>query len=228
MTDNSPERSLGRSIALDGVSPKSQEDLRREVRELRASRERLVRDADAERRRIERELHEGLQQQLVALSVSLQQAASRAETEPAAVFTELDEIARQVQDALDEAARLAERIYTPLLEQAGRLRAALRAAAVRASVTTTVQVAALPNCPPELAHTIVLCWLEALERSRPDTRPAIDVHSDDDSLVFEIVSETRLERMRDRVEALGGRLTVETTSAGSTRARGRLPLAGRV
>jgi signal transduction histidine kinase len=225
MTDNSPERSLGRSIALDGVSPKSQEDLRREVRELRASRERLVRDADAERRRIERELHEGLQQQLVALSVSLQQAASRAE--PAAVFAELDEIARQVQDALDEAARLAERIYTPLLEQAGRLRAALRAAAVRASVTTTVQVAALPNCPPELAHTIVLCWLEALERSRPDTRPAIDVHSDDDSLVFEIVSETRLERMRDRVEALGGRLTLETTSDGSTRARGRLPLAGR-
>jgi signal transduction histidine kinase len=227
VTDNSLEPSIGRSIALDVVSPKSQDELRREVEELRASRERLVLDGDAERRRLERELHEGLQQRLVALSVSLQRAASRVEAEPAAVFTELDEIARQVQDALGEAARLAERIHPPLLEQAGRLAAELRAAAVRGSVTTTVEVGALPSCPPEIAHTILLCWLEALERSRPDTRPAIDVHAEDDSLVFEIVSEASLERMRDRVEALGGHMTVETTPAGTTRAAGTLPLAGR-
>jgi len=209
------------------VSSKSEDELRREVAELNASRERLVLDGDAERRRLERDLHEGLQQRLVALSVSVQRAALRVKTEPTAVVTELDEIARQVQDALGEAARLAERIYTPLLEQSGRLGAALRAAAVSASVTSTVQVTVVPSCPPEIAHTIVLCWFEALERSQPGTHPAIDVHIEDHSFVFEIVSAAGLERMRDRVEALGGRLTLETTSAGSTRATGTLPLAGR-
>lgn len=209
------------------MSPESHDELRREIQELRASRERLVRDGDAERRRLERELHGGLQQRLVALSVSLQRAVSRVRAEPATVFTELDEIARQVQDALGEAARLAERIHPPLLEETGRLAAELRAAAVRGGVTATVEVGALPSCPSEIAHTILRCWLEALERSGPDTRPTIQVHTADDSLAFEIVSEAGLERMRDRVEALGGHMTVETTPAGSTRATGRLPLAGR-
>ena len=138
------------------MPPKSHDELCREVQELRASRERLVLEGDAERRRLERELHDGLQQRLVALSVSLQQAASRVETDPAAVSTELDGIARQVQDALDGAARLAERIHPPLLEQEGRLAAALRAAAVRGGVPTTVEVGPLPRCPPETAHTILL------------------------------------------------------------------------
>ena len=227
VTDNSLELSIGRSIALDVVPPKSHDALRREVEELRASRARLVLEGDAERRRLERELHEGLQQRLVALSVSLQQAVLRVETEPAAVFAELDAVARQVQDALGEAARLAERIHPPFLEQAGRLAAALRAAAAGGSVTTTVEVAALPSCRPEIARTILLCWLEALERSEPDTRPAIEVHTEGDSLVFEVVSAAGLERMRDRVEALGGHMSVATTPAGSVRASGTLPLASR-
>ncbi len=107
--------------------------LRLEVTELRASRRRIVFAADADRRMIERELHERVQQNLVALAVNLQLADLAVEADPAAAKTLLAELARDVQQALDETAQLAQRIYPPLLE-AGGLAAALRAAAGSAGV----------------------------------------------------------------------------------------------
>src|SRR5262249_36861519 len=95
-----------------------------EVEELRASRRRLVLAGDAWSRELERELHDGLQQQLVALSVDLQHASALVEHDPAELKSALDGLARDVQMLLDEAGRLAERIHTPLLEVRGRLAAA--------------------------------------------------------------------------------------------------------
>ena len=89
---------------------------RLEVEELRASRERLVLAADADRRRIERDLHTVVQQQLVALAINLQQAGALADTDPAGATRLLAELERDVQQVLDEAAQLAQRIYPPLLE----------------------------------------------------------------------------------------------------------------
>ena len=116
--------------------------LRDEVEELRASRERLVLARDADRRDIERALHEGVQQQLVALAVNLQLAGSGADDRSCERRgRSLDELGRDVQQALDEAAQLAQRIYPPLLE-AGGLAAALRTAALSAGSSVSVEVTA--------------------------------------------------------------------------------------
>ena len=137
MTDNFRKSPSGRSITLEVPRGESLQEsldrLRLEVEELRASRERLVLAADAERRSIERELHDGPQQHLVALAVNLQLARRLADADPAAAKLLLEEMGRDVRQALDETGKLAHRIYPPLLE-AGGLAAALRSAAVAVGV----------------------------------------------------------------------------------------------
>src|SRR5262249_56514687 len=125
-----------------------------EVEELRASRERLVKASAAESRAIERALHDGLQQQLVALAVELQHASTLVDRDIGATKTLLDKLSSDVEVALDEASRLAERIHAPLLEQEGRLAAALRAAAVTAGVQADIEVTAGSSYPPEIARTV--------------------------------------------------------------------------
>ncbi|HEU5212404.1 MAG TPA: histidine kinase, partial [Gaiellaceae bacterium] len=102
--------------------------LRLEVGELRASRKRLVLAADADRRKIERELHEGPQQDLVAVAANLQLASRLVEDDPAAAKALLDEMRRDVREALDVTRKLADRVYPPLLDDGG-LGVALRSAA---------------------------------------------------------------------------------------------------
>jgi signal transduction histidine kinase len=185
--------------------------------------QRLVLAADSDRRRIERELHEGVQQHLVALAVNLQLALSLIESDVAAARELVEEMRRNVQQALEDTARLAQAIYPPLLEAAG-LGAALRAAAVSAGVPASVDVAAGSGYPPELARTVYFCWLEVLEHAANETGAAVSVREDDGALTFEFAgSQTRLDNMRDRVEALGGRLTVDADS----RVYGSLPLSAR-
>jgi signal transduction histidine kinase len=135
----------------------------------------------------------------------------------------LDEAAADLQRALDEATRLAQRIYPPLLE-AGGLAATLRAAAAAAGIEASVDVTAAGAYPPEVAATIYFCWLAALA-GPADARPTIEVHNDGEELTFEILTRARgLERHRDRVEALGGRLMVRR-ERGGTRLSGSLPVA---
>ena len=108
---------------------------------LHASRRRLVLAADADRRRIERELHNGVQQHLVALAVNVQLAGRLADSDPAAAKTLLEQLERDVQETLQVTAQLAQRIYPTLLEPRG-LAAALRSAAATAGVAASVNVAA--------------------------------------------------------------------------------------
>lgn len=206
--------------------------LRAEVAELRASRERLVVAADADHRRIERDLHEVVQQHLVALAVNLQLCGPLLDADPAAAKPLLDEMRRDVQQALDDTTRLAERVYPPLLEIGG-LAAALRSAAVSAGIAASVAVSAGPTCPPEVVRTVYLCWLDALDRAVRGTRATVTVREEEGALSFELVNEgarpaaaggearAGLDGLRDRVEALGGRLTVDT---GRARMYGSLPV----
>jgi signal transduction histidine kinase len=214
----------GRAVTLAGHD--EIERLQAELAEVRASRARLVRAADADRRSIERELHGGVQQHVVALAMRLQLAQSALDSDPAAAKALLEEISRDVQDAIDESARLARRIYVPLLELG--FAAALRSASASAGVPASVEVSAGSACPPEILHTVYACWLEALEQPG-DTRPAITVQKDARALLFEIVrsgtpSAARLDALRDRVEALGGVLTVRGELGGGARVSGSLPL----
>ena len=136
---------------------------------------------------------------------------------------------RDVQQALDETAKLAERIYPPLLD-AGGLAAALRSAAVSAGTLVSVEVTAA-GYPREVAAAVYLCCLEALEHAGAGTQTTVRVRDEKGELAFEVVgdgdySDEGLERLRDRVEALGGRLTITAEPGRGTRVSGSLPLSG--
>jgi len=175
---------------------------------MRNREERLVLAADADRCAIERELHGGLQQYLVALATTVQLA--RREPDRAALDAFLDDIERDVRRALDEAASLAQRIYPSTLELGG-LAALLRAAAVQAGASANVDVSGGSSLAPEVAMSVYLCWLSALVSRTSDGPVTIRVSEADDALGFELSSDLGpdLDRLRDRVEALGGTLTVE-------------------
>jgi signal transduction histidine kinase len=176
-----------------------------------------------------------VQQHLVALAVKLQLAGPLVDAEPAAAKALLEEMRQDVQQALDETARLAQRVFPPLLE-AGGLAAALRSAVVSAGIPASVEVAAGSTYPPEIARTVYWCWLEALERAGGQGRATVTVREEEGVLTFELVqegarptaapdgSDARLDRLRDRVDALGGRLTVESDAGHGTRVYGSLPL----
>jgi signal transduction histidine kinase len=204
--------------------------MRLEVAELQACRRRLVLVADAERREIERELHEGVQQQLVALAVDLQLAEESMDADPAAAKRLIADLARDVERALDEAARLALRIHPPLLE-AGGLGAALRSAAARAGVRASLEVATGTRYPPEIAAVVYWCCVEAFQHAGPGSQATVTVRDDEEAVTFEIAergssSIAGLERLHDRVEALGGLLTIRAEPGGGARFAGSLPLSG--
>ena len=202
--------------------------MRVEVEELRAALKRLVVASDADRRMIERELHDGVQQHLIALAVNLQLAEQASGSDAAAARKLLEEMGRDVQQALDETSLLALRIYPATLE-AGALGALLRSAAVSAGLPASVDVDAPSNHPPEVVMTVYLCWLNILACLSVKTRARIRVRESEDVLAFELVgnaacSDADLDYLRDRVEALGGRLVVTSGSDGGTRVSGSLPL----
>jgi signal transduction histidine kinase len=203
------------------------ERLRAEVEELAASRRRLVLTGDADRRALERELHDTVQQHLIALAVNLQLARPLADNDPAGAKALIDQMRRDVQQALDDAQQLAQRIYPALLE-AGGLAAALRAAAVSVGIPASVDVDAAGSYPPEIARTVCLCWLEALDHAGGG-RTTIAVRDEGGTLAFDVVTEAAgtdavFDRLRDRCEALGGRMTVRSERGGRTRVAGALPL----
>ena len=203
------------------------ERLRIEIEELRAARERLVLAADADRRAIERELHGGVHQRLVALATSLQ-LARLAGSDPAAVGALLEEMTRDVREALDETALLAQGIYPSALELGG-FASLLRAAAVNADVRATVDVSDGSSHAAEIGMTVYLCWLALLARGSNERPVTITLREDEEALTFEMVGEASasdadIERLQDRVAALGGRLTIEPEPGGGTRLSGSLPL----
>ena len=203
--------------------------LRLEVAELRASRRRLAMGSNAERRAIERELHEGVQQLLVALAANVELAAASVDGDPASAKELLAEVAEDAREALEAARKLAERIYPPLLE-AGGLVTTLRAAAARADVPTTIDVAPGTTCPLEIASALYFCFVEVLERAAAGTTVAISVRNEEGAVAFEIVTEGDLDAerlpLRDGIEALGGRVTIAEASGGDISVTGSLPLSG--
>jgi signal transduction histidine kinase len=206
------------------------EQVRREADELHASRARLVLAADAERNRIERELHDGAQQDLIGLSVKLQQARGLVVSDPDAAGALVDEMRRDVRESLDRLRSLAQRIHPPQLEAQG-LPAALRAAAAAAGVR--VRIDAEANCAyaEEVSATIYLCIVAAFERLAPGTTADIGVREENGTVTFEIVAEdtgvdspnAHLGTIRDRVEALGGLLTITAVSGRGIRIACSLP-----
>jgi signal transduction histidine kinase len=200
--------------------------LRREIEELRASRKRLALAADAERRGIERALHEGVQQDLVGIAANLEVAAGSLESDPAAAMAILAELQRETRRALTEMQALANRVFPPLLD-AGGLVVELRAAASRAGVPARIDVDVPASSTPEIAGAVYFCALDAFERAPAGKPVGVNVRSEPEAIIFEVVAECDLGAERraphDRVEALGGRVTI-TSDGDRTTVSGSLPL----
>ena len=206
------------------------------VEQLRAAR--LVAAADAERRTFERKLHDGVQQELVALVVNLQLARELCATDTNAAGALLDQVGRDTQVALDGLRRLATEIYPSLLDALG-LVVALRSAAADAGIAARVDADVLSGWDPVVVTTVYFCCREALQNAAQHAgsgaKTTVSVHREEAAVVFEVAddgdgfaqsqpTEGGLRRIVDRVGALGGRLEIESEPGQGTRVRGRLPL----
>jgi len=199
-----------------------------EVAELRGSRKRLAEAAHADRRVIERALHDGVQQHLVALAIDLRRLAGLVDGHPAAAKALLGEISANVREATTDATELAQKIYPPLLGRGG-LAVSLRSAAESAGVTILVDVPAGAVYPPEISAAVYWSCVEAMTSASPGSQATVSVSDADGALTFEVAvaghhPEGRLDRLRDRIEALDGRLTVDEAQDLGTRVHGWLPL----
>ena len=204
------------------------------IEELRASRQRLVSAQDVERRKIERDLHDGAQQHLVALSINLGLAQSLFESDPTQTREILTQLTSDASDALENLRDLARGIYPPLLADRG-LTAALTSHAAKAPVPTRVEAEEVARYPMQVEAAIYFCVLEALQNvakyagaSSATVRLAeenghISFAVTDDGAGFDVARAARgagLTNMTDRVEALGGRLEVSSKPGAGTTIRG--------
>ena len=206
--------------------------MRNEIEELRASRERVVLAADADRRAFEHELHDGIQQRLIALAVNLQYATSP-DTDPSGLQTLLEEMKREVEQALEDATLLAQRIHPPLPGTTGLI-AALRSAAADASRVVHVDAkAATGSYPLEVLGTVYAVFVEVMGMGATDGRLNVTLREDGGALVFEVTDpglsgsaadDAVDPRLRDRTEALGGRVAIEHGPGGGVVVKGSLPL----
>jgi signal transduction histidine kinase len=215
-------------------NPDSSEELREVVARLedklaalRGSRRRLAEAGHSERHAIERELHDGVQQHLVALAVDLQRLTELVERDGAAA-TLLVEMRANIRAALGEATRLATRIYPPIAGGRG-LVAALRSAASDAGVAAVVEVPGEADYPAEITASLYWTWVDAISPAPSGSEAAMQVLTAAEGLTFEVtvvgrLGDGRAESLRDRIEALDGRLTVDDGEDGTTRVQGWLPL----
>ena len=170
-------------------------------------------------------MHDALQQQLVGLAADVELAVRSVEVDPEAAMQHLAEVRSGVRQAIGEARMLASRIH-PALE-AGGLGAALRFAAAAVGARTQIDVVLGTSIPSEVAGTVYFCSLDVLERAS-GASTTITIREQPEALTFEIVAEGEVEAERsplpDRVEALGGNLTIRSAPGTRTVWAGTLPL----
>ncbi|MDP8956371.1 MAG: GAF domain-containing sensor histidine kinase [Actinomycetota bacterium] len=208
------------------------------IEELRASRQRIVSAQDEERRRIERNIHDGAQQQLVALNVKLGLAKTLAARDAQKTDQMLAQLQSETQEALENLRDLARGIYPPLLRDKG-LVAALDAQARKVSVPVEITADGVERYPQEIEAGVYFVLLEALQnvtKYAGASKVTVRLSADGEQLAFEVEDDgagfdpgrakrgSGLTNMSDRIEALGGRLEVRSTPGSGTSVRGRVPV----
>jgi signal transduction histidine kinase len=207
------------------------------LQEVHESRARIAASADNERRRIERDIHEGAQQRLLSLRIRVDLATRRLAQDPAAGTVALRELAGEVDAAIAEVGSLARGTYPYVLTDHG-LGAALTLAAGDAPVPTTVVAEPRRRYAAEIEHAVYFCCLEALQNASkhagPDAAVHITVAERDDTVCFDVhdngarldveTSGVGLTNIRDRVAAIGGRVTIDSTPGRGTRISATIPL----
>jgi signal transduction histidine kinase len=208
------------------------------LREVHDSRARIAASADDERRRIERNIHAGAQQRLLSLRIRVD-LAGRPGQDPAAAAIALRELAGEVDAAIAEVGSLARSTYPYVLTDQG-LAAALALAAGDAPVCTTVVAESQRRYAAEIENAVYFCCLEAVHNAATHAGDAAAVHitvaERDDSVCFDVRDDgagfdpdaapagAGLTNIRDRVAAVGGRITIESTPGRGTRISAAIPL----
>ena len=223
---------------LDTALQTSLDELRHQADELRASRARIVASGDAERRRVERNLHDGAQQHLVALAVNLRLAKDVVLEDPQAAVEMLDELGTAVQDTIQELRELAHGIYPPLLVDSG-LGGALRPVVNRSPLDVELLTEGIGRYDGDIEAAIYFCCLEALQNAgkhAPDAHVTVRIWEEsggllfavtDDGPGFDVRSAQRghgFVNMMDRLGAIGGAVRWESERGRGTAIRGSVPL----
>ncbi len=216
-------------------------ELRDQADELRASRQRIVAAQDQERRRIERDLHDGAQQHLVAMAMNLQIAQELIRTDPAEAEALVAEVRSEASEALGTLRDLARGIYPPALSDHG-LGAALEAHIVKTFPMVRLEIeppAAVLRCTPEVEAAAYFCALEALQncgKHAPLALVHVRLYAELDSLIFEVADDgpgfamesvhkgTGLQGMADRLAAVRASLVIRSAPGQGTLVTGRLPV----
>ena len=208
------------------------------IEELRESRRRIVTAQDERARRLERDIHDGAQQQLVALGVKMRLMEALIERDPGKARGLLEQLQTDTTDALNNLRDLARGIYPPLLADKG-LSAALDAQSRKATIPVRIEPDGVGRYPQEVESTVYFCVLEALQNvAKYANANAVEVRlSEVDGLLsFEIRDDgvgfdpaaveggSGLRGMADRVEAVGGTLELRSAPGEGTTIGGRVPV----
>jgi signal transduction histidine kinase len=211
-----------------------------QAEQLTVSRQRLVTARDAQRRQLERDIREGAQGQLLAIETKLGRATEQVEADPDAAVAILDELGVEATAALEGLRDLARGIFPPLLAEEG-IRAALEAHIRKTGARATIQVApelGAARFDPDTEAAVYFCCVQGLQnvtRHAGDASAVLRLSETDGSLEFAIHDDGAgfeprttpkgmgLQIMLDRVEALGGTLSVESAPGEGTTVTGRVP-----
>lgn len=211
------------------------------IEELRASRQRLVAAQDEERRRLERNIHDGVQQQLVALNVQLGLLANVASRDPEQAATMATGLQTRTMSTLEDLRDLARGIYPPLLADKG-LAAAIGSQARKAAVATTVRAEDVGRYPQDVEAAVYFTVLEAMNnvaKYAEATSADVSLAQRNGSLEFTVHDDGRgfdpaatgygtgLQGIADRLDAVGGTLRIESAPGRGTTISGAVPAAAR-
>jgi signal transduction histidine kinase len=223
---------------LDTALQTTLDELRKQAEELRQSRARIVASGDAERRRVERNLHDGAQQHLVAMAVNLRLTRDIMAEDPDAAGEMLDMLADEVKNTIQELRELAHGIYPPLLADSG-LGEALRAAANRSPLVVTVTADGIGRYTPDIEAAVYFCCLEALQNAgkhAPQARVEVRVWEESGGLLFAVTDDGPgfdaatarkghgFVNMADRLGAIGGTARWESQPGHGAQVLGTIPL----
>jgi signal transduction histidine kinase len=221
-----------RNVRLTSELQARLDEISAQAVELRASRQRIVAVQDAERRRLERNIHDGAQQHLVALAVKLRLAATLAKRDPEKARRSVKELEAQTAEARQTVRDLAQGIYPPALREGGLVEALQRHAEVTAD--------GIARYDPEIEAGVYFSCLEALQNASKyakATSVRVDLRQQGGQLIFSVLDDgvgfdaatastgTGVQNMKDRVASLGGRLVLESQPGKGTIVSGSLPLA---
>ena len=228
---------VGAAAGLALEKERLQAEVRAQLEEVRASRARIVEAADAERRRVERDLHDGAQQRLVTLSLALGLAREQAASNDDALVSSLAEASDEATRALNELRELGRGLHPAILSEAG-LGAALEALAERSAVPTTVAAAPEKRLPEAVeigAYFVASEALANVAKHSNATQVTLNARCRGGVLVLAIDDDGRggadpargsgLTGLEDRVAALGGRLRVDSPTGAGTRLVAEIPCA---